>query len=143
VQATCFRARQAASARHRRTRPDSPTGRALGQTCARYGHFTQCVEDDATAIRGGQHPASRCHLRPGRTWSENLAVSRSAVDRFLNALSASAGSGPPVEPLLEAAFVRAAAHYGRKKGISYLAWLAVGIDPELLHRAGIRPSGST
>ena len=39
---------------------------------------------------------------------------------------------------LEEAFVAAAEPYGRRKGITYTAWRALGVDPSVLRRAGIR-----
>lgn len=39
---------------------------------------------------------------------------------------------------LEEAFVGAAEPYGRRKGITYTAWRALGVDPSVLRRAGIR-----
>lgn len=38
---------------------------------------------------------------------------------------------------LEAEFVRAAKDYGQRKGISYAAWRAAGVDAAILKRAGI------
>lgn len=42
---------------------------------------------------------------------------------------------------LEAAFVKAAKPYGERKGISYAAWRAAGVDPAVLRRAGIGRAG--
>jgi len=39
---------------------------------------------------------------------------------------------------LEDEFVKAAADYGRRKGISYGAWRGAGVSPTVLKRAGIR-----
>jgi transposase len=39
---------------------------------------------------------------------------------------------------LEDEFVKAAADYSRRKGITYAAWREAGIDPAILRRAGIR-----
>ena len=39
---------------------------------------------------------------------------------------------------LEEAFVGAAEPYGRRKGITYTAWRALGVDASVLRRAGIR-----
>lgn len=38
---------------------------------------------------------------------------------------------------LEADFVRAAAGYSQRKGISYAAWRELGVEPSVLKRAGI------
>ncbi len=38
---------------------------------------------------------------------------------------------------LEAGFVEVAASYSSRKGISYAAWRAVGVEPAVLKRAGI------
>lgn len=38
---------------------------------------------------------------------------------------------------LEQAFVKIAAGYGQRKGISYATWRAAGVSPEVLARAGI------
>jgi hypothetical protein len=44
---------------------------------------------------------------------------------------------------LEDSFVKAAGGYARRKGLSYAAWRAVGVDPNVLRRAGIpRTRGS-
>jgi len=39
---------------------------------------------------------------------------------------------------MEEEFVKAAADYGRRKGISYAAWRGAGVTPNVLKRAGIR-----
>ena len=43
---------------------------------------------------------------------------------------------------LEAEFVAAAAAYGDRKGISYAAWRAAGVDPAVLRKAGIGRAAS-
>jgi len=40
---------------------------------------------------------------------------------------------------LEQAFVGVASRYGRREHLSYAAWRAVGVAPDVLDRAGIRP----
>jgi hypothetical protein len=40
-------------------------------------------------------------------------------------------------PALEEGFVKAAASYSQRKGISYRAWRQVGVQPSVLARAGI------
>lgn len=40
-------------------------------------------------------------------------------------------------PELEEAFVEAARDYGLRKGITYGAWRSIGVEPEVLKRAGI------
>jgi hypothetical protein len=42
---------------------------------------------------------------------------------------------------LEKAFVKAAKPYSRRKGITYTAWRAVGVDASVLKKAGIMRSG--
>jgi len=41
---------------------------------------------------------------------------------------------------VERAFAKAAKSYGARKGISYAAWRAVGVPPDVLKRAGITRS---
>lgn len=41
---------------------------------------------------------------------------------------------------LEAGFVKVAATYSKRKGISYAAWRAVGVEPAVLKQAGIARS---
>ncbi len=41
---------------------------------------------------------------------------------------------------IEAEFIKVAAEYGERKGISYQAWKEAGISPEILRKAGIQPS---
>src|SRR5438445_9148643 len=43
---------------------------------------------------------------------------------------------------LEKEFVAAAGPYGERKGISYAAWRAAGVDPGVLRKAGIRRAAS-
>lgn len=38
---------------------------------------------------------------------------------------------------LEAGFTKVAASYSKRKGISYAAWRAVGVEPSVLKKAGI------
>jgi hypothetical protein len=40
-------------------------------------------------------------------------------------------------PMLEEGFVTVARGYGERKGLSYAAWRAVGVDADVLRRAGI------
>lgn len=50
-------------------------------------------------------------------------------------------SGPTVDlAALEAEFVKAAAAYAERKGISYAAFRAVGVTPAVLSKAGIKRS---
>jgi uncharacterized protein YicC (UPF0701 family) len=42
---------------------------------------------------------------------------------------------------LEDDFVAVAKSYGERKGLSYAAWRAAGVDPAVLRRAGIARSG--
>jgi len=51
-------------------------------------------------------------------------------------LSAAGGDGAEMEEL-EAAFIELAAEYGRRKGLTYEAWRAVGVEPRVLKAAGI------
>ena len=51
-------------------------------------------------------------------------------------LAASGDGGVDVEAL-EAAFIQAAGPYSQRKGISYDAWRAAGIEPRVLKAAGI------
>ena len=70
-------------------------------------------------------PLSRVHLIQERMDLENeLAAATKKVDL--------AG--------LESEFVRAARAYGERKGISYAAWRAAGVDPGILRKAGISRS---
>lgn len=61
------------------------------------------------------------------------------VRRYLETLDA---SEPPARSIdseaLEAAFIEAAGPYSRQNGISYDAWLAVGVERRVLKAAGIR-----
>lgn len=51
-------------------------------------------------------------------------------------LAAAGGDGAEMEEL-EAAFIEVAADYGRRKGLTYEAWRAVGVEPRVLKAAGI------
>lgn len=67
-------------------------------------------------------PLSRVHLAQERiNLQEELAGRQEAVD-----LSA-----------LEEEFVRAAARYSQRKGISYTAWRDAGVEADVLRKAGI------
>jgi hypothetical protein len=41
---------------------------------------------------------------------------------------------------VEAEFIKVAAHYGERKGISFQAWRETGVRPEILRKAGIHES---
>ncbi len=58
------------------------------------------------------------------------------LDRRLR--SDAPGSGANVESL-EEGFVAGAKEYGRRNGIRYEGWIAAGVDPAVLERAGIIP----
>jgi len=70
----------------------------------------------------GADPLSRVHLRQERI----------DLEREL-----SAGGDKVDLGALEAEFVEAAGPYSRRKGISYDAWRAVGVEPRVLKDAGI------
>ena len=55
----------------------------------------------------------------------------------LEAELAASGEGGVDMPALEAAFVEAAGPYSQRKGISYDAWRAAGVEPRVLKSAGI------
>ncbi len=63
----------------------------------------------------------------------HLIQERMDLERELS----SSDNGVNIEEL-EEAFVAAAEPYGRRKGITYTAWRALGVDPSVLRRAGIR-----
>lgn len=70
----------------------------------------------------GADPLTRVHLVQERLNLQNeLATKEEAVD--LKAL--------------EDGFVKAAKGYGERKGISYAAWRAAGVDANVLRRAGV------
>lgn len=70
----------------------------------------------------GADPLTRVHLVQERINLENeLASKEEAVDL----------KG------LEDDFVTAAKAYGERKGLSYAAWRAAGVDPTVLRRAGV------
>lgn len=54
-------------------------------------------------------------------------------------LAAMSGTGVDLADL-EANFVKVAAEYGQRKGISYRAWREVGVDAVVLKQAGIKRS---
>jgi hypothetical protein len=61
-----------------------------------------------------------------------------AVERYLTAIVINERPGPPsVDERTEGEFVRYARAYARANGISYAAWRAVGVDAQILERAGI------
>ena len=55
----------------------------------------------------------------------------------LEAELAASGEGGVDMEALEAAFIQAAGPYSRRKGISYDAWRAAGVEPRVLKSAGI------
>ena len=68
-------------------------------------------------------PLARLHLLQER---QDLEGELDAMD----------GQGVDIAEL-EDAFVEAAGAYGRRRGITYSAWRAVGVPPAVLRRAGI------
>jgi hypothetical protein len=64
-----------------------------------------------------------------------------AVRRYLEALLDAAERPATAIDFdgLEAEFIRAAGPYGRQNGISYKAWLAVGVERRVLRAAGVNP----
>lgn len=63
----------------------------------------------------------------------HLIQERMDLERELS----SADDGVNIDEL-EDGFVASAEPYGRRKGITYSAWRALGVDPSVLRRAGIR-----
>ena len=66
-----------------------------------------------------------------------LTQERMDLERELSAASAKVDLSS-----LEADFVVAAGPYGQRKGITYAAWRASGVDPGVLRKAGIKRSAA-
>ncbi len=62
----------------------------------------------------------------------NLLQERSDLEAEL---ARAGGAGDMVD--LEAKFLKVAKSYGDRKSIGYSAWRAIGVEPEVLERAGI------
>jgi hypothetical protein len=75
----------------------------------------------------GADPLKRLHLLQQR---KTLESRLSAVEE-----------GVDMEEL-EAAFVKAAAEYGKRKGIAYSTWREIGVPAEVLRRAGVQRGAS-
>jgi hypothetical protein len=71
--------------------------------------------------------------KPGRRRTpDSIAKRLVAINEELSTAS------PVIDPSsLEAGFVSVAAAYSTRKGISYAAWRAVGVEPTVLKKAGI------
>ena len=70
--------------------------------------------------------------------SDALSRLHLAQERMdLEAELATSGEGGVDMGALEAAFIEAAGPYSRRKGISYDAWRAAGVEPRVLKSAGI------
>jgi hypothetical protein len=60
------------------------------------------------------------------------------VQERINLQAELASKGETVDlKSLEDAFVDSAKGYGERKGLTYAAWRAAGVDPTVLRRAGI------
>ena len=100
---------------------------ALESTKPRRGRkrTSESIQKRLAAIEeqlGSADPLSRVHLVQERIdLEQELAAGANGVD---------------LEGL-EAGFVAAAAAYGERKGISYDAWRAAGVEPRVLRAAGI------
>ena len=75
---------------------------------------------------GGADPLTRLQLTQERM---NLEKALSAGDERVDLTQ------------LEREFTKAAGPYGARKGISYAAWRAAGVDAEVLRKAGITRGG--
>ncbi|HEY8524059.1 MAG TPA: hypothetical protein VIL48_03785 [Acidimicrobiales bacterium] len=71
-------------------------------------------------------PLKRLHLVQERLDLQNALEASSAGEDFAE---------------LEEQFVKVAASYGERKGISYTAWRELGVPPAVLSRAGISRGG--
>jgi hypothetical protein len=70
-----------------------------------------------------------------RRYLEALEARRRELEAHLWLDQPTSARGDFVE--LEQAFVDVAARYGQRVHLSYAAWRAAGVAPDLLHRAGI------
>jgi hypothetical protein len=59
------------------------------------------------------------------------------VDRYLRALDGGLRLGPALFDALEREFVYVAKSFSHRRGISYGAWLEVGVSAQVLQRADI------
>lgn len=74
----------------------------------------------------------RIAARPAPMIRLNLVQERMDVEREIEAFKATADISD-----LEAAFVAVARSYGERRGISYFAWRAAGVEARVLKAAGI------
>lgn len=89
---------------------------------------TEAMERRLRAIEDklvGADPLTRLQLVQERM---NLQAELAAGDNAVNLRE------------LQAAFVKAAGPYGKRKGITYAAWREARVDPSVLREAGIRRS---
>ena len=91
---------------------------------------TENVESQIKSIDeklAGADPLKRLHLLQQR---KTLESRLSAVEEGVDLAE------------LEAAFVKAAAEYGKRKGIAYATWREIGVPADVLRRAGVQRGAS-
>jgi hypothetical protein len=73
---------------------------------------------------------------PGASGLTRVHLIQERID-LESELATLSGHGVDISEL-EAAFVKVAADYGSRKGISYTAWREAGVDAAVLKKAGIK-----
>jgi hypothetical protein len=128
-------AKPAMSAQHKQA---LAVGREESRAVRRYLEALQAHKPKRGRKRTAEGIAARLQQIDARLPNADALTRVHLVQERMNLQAELASKGETVDvKSLEDAFVEAARGYGERKGLTYAAWRAAGVDPTVLRRAGI------
>src|SRR5439155_8288258 len=113
-------------------------GREQGRAVRRYLEALEAHKPKRGRKRTTEGMEARLRQIDARLPNADALTRVHLVQERINLQAELASKGDTVDlKSLEDAFVEAARGYGQRKGLTYAAWRAAGVDPTVLRRAGI------
>lgn len=114
-------------------------GREQGRAVRRYLEALEAHKPKRGRKRTPESVQKRLAVIEERLADADALTRLHLMQERMNLTNELASSGESVDmQAIEDEFVAAAAPYGSRKGITYAAWRAMGVDPAVLRRANIK-----
>ena len=114
-------------------------GREQGRAVRRYLEALEAHKPKRGRKRTPESVQKRLAVIEERLADADALTRLHLMQERMNLTNELASSGESVDlQAIEDEFVAAAAPYGTRKGITYAAWRAMGVDPTVLRRANIK-----
>ena len=114
-------------------------GREQGRAVRRYLEALEAHKPKRGRKRTPESVQKRLSVIEERLADADALTRLHLMQERMNLTNELASSGESVDmQAIEDEFVAAAAPYGARKGITYAAWRAMGVDPGVLRRANIK-----